>query len=131
LIRLVVGSNCARRLKGRLKKAEGGHSWDTPPYRRKAEGGHSWDTPPYRRESVSFAAGDGFFGRRVHFLEGFTDAAADQAVSSSEKTTEDPKFRFWPNNRGDNLSKRVKNALARVKTELPSFARAGEGSWKF
>jgi hypothetical protein len=30
--------------------------------RGKAEGGHS-DTPPYRRRSVSFAAGDGFFGR--------------------------------------------------------------------
>jgi hypothetical protein len=26
---------------------------------------------------------------------------------NNEKSTEDPKFRFWPNNRGDNLSKRV------------------------
>jgi len=28
---------------------------------------------------------------------------------NNEKPTEDPKFRFWPNNRGDNLSKRGKN----------------------
>jgi len=27
----------------------------------------------------------------------------------NEMSPEDPKFRFWPNNRGDNLSKRVKN----------------------
>jgi hypothetical protein len=27
----------------------------------------------------------------------------------NENSTEDPKFRFWPNNRGVNLSKRVKN----------------------
>jgi hypothetical protein len=28
---------------------------------------------------------------------------------NNEKSTEDRKFRFWPNNRGVNLSKRVKN----------------------
>jgi hypothetical protein len=26
---------------------------------------------------------------------------------NAEKSTEDPKFRFWPNNRGFNLSKRI------------------------
>ena len=36
-----------------------------------------------------------------------------RAVKTSEKATEDPKFRFWPNNRGDNLSKRVKNRTGR------------------
>jgi len=30
---------------------------------------------------------------------------------NNEKPTEDPKFRFWPNYRGDNLSKRVKNRV--------------------
>jgi len=28
---------------------------------------------------------------------------------NNEMSAEDPKVHFWPNNRGDNLSKRVKN----------------------
>ena len=37
----------------------------------------------------------------------------DHRRYNNEKPTEDPKFRFWPNNRGDNLSKRVKNRTGR------------------
>ena len=35
----------------------------------------------------------------------------------NEMSTEDPKFRFWPNNRGDNLSKRVKNPTGTGENE--------------
>jgi hypothetical protein len=49
---------------------------------------------------------------------------------NNEKSTEDPKFRFWLNNRGDNLSKRVENRTGGVKTELWNFARAGKGSYE-
>jgi hypothetical protein len=52
----------------------------------------------------------------------------EPAAIDDEKFTEDPKFRFWPNNRGDNLSKRVKNRTG--GGELPNFARAAEGSSK-
>jgi len=34
---------------------------------------------------------------------------------NNENATKDPKFRFWPNNRGVNLSKQVKNRTGGVE----------------
>jgi len=45
----------------------------------------------------------------------------------NEKSTEDPKFRFRPNNRGDNLSKRVKNRTGRGENETSKLCPRWRG----
>jgi hypothetical protein len=49
---------------------------------------------------------------------------------NNEKSTEDPKFRFWPNNRGDNLSKRVKNRTGRGENETLELCPRRRGKFQ-
>jgi hypothetical protein len=49
---------------------------------------------------------------------------------NNEMSTEDPKFCFWPNNRGDNLSKRVKNRTGRGENETSELCPRRRGKFQ-
>ena len=45
----------------------------------------------------------------------------------NEMSPEDPKYRFWPINRGDNLSKRVKNRVGEGENETSKLCPRRRG----